>query len=63
RLASQPPLAVAAVKQAILTAREAPLSRGLAVERKLFADLVFTKDFAEGISAFFAKRKPEFKGE
>ncbi|MEM2871264.1 MAG: 3-hydroxyacyl-CoA dehydrogenase/enoyl-CoA hydratase family protein [Candidatus Caldarchaeum sp.] len=63
RLASQPPLAVAAVKQAVLLARETPLSRGLAVERKLFADLIFTKDFMEGISAFFSKRKPEFKGE
>ncbi len=63
RLASQAPLALKAIKQAILLAREAPLSRGLAVERSLFADLLFTKDCMEGISAFFSKRKPEFKGE
>lgn len=63
RLASQAPLALKAIKQAVLLAREAPLNRGLAVERSLFADLLFTKDFMEGISAFFAKRKPEFKGE
>jgi len=63
KLASMPPLAVRAAKQLVLTAREAPLSRGLAAERTLFADLLFTKDFMEGISAFFAKRKPEFKGE
>ncbi|MEM1945388.1 MAG: 3-hydroxyacyl-CoA dehydrogenase/enoyl-CoA hydratase family protein [Candidatus Caldarchaeum sp.] len=63
RLASQAPLALKAIKQAVLLAREAPLSRGLAVERSFFADLLFTKDFMEGISAFFAKRKPEFKGE
>jgi enoyl-CoA hydratase/3-hydroxyacyl-CoA dehydrogenase len=63
KLASQPPLALKAIKQAALLAREAPLSRGLAVERSLFSDLLFTKDFMEGISAFFAKRKPEFKGE
>lgn len=63
KLASQPPLAVRAVKQLVLMAREAPLSKGLAAERMFFADLIFTKDFMEGISAFFAKRKPEFKGE
>ena len=63
KLASQPPLALKAIKQSALQAREAPLSRGLAMERSLFADLLFTKDFMEGISAFFAKRKPEFKGE
>lgn len=63
KLASQPPLAVRAAKQLIYMTREAPLSRGLAMERMFFADLLFTKDFMEGISAFFAKRKPEFKGE
>ncbi|MDJ0273506.1 MAG: 3-hydroxyacyl-CoA dehydrogenase/enoyl-CoA hydratase family protein [Aigarchaeota archaeon] len=63
KLASQPPLAVRAVKQLIYMTREAPLSKGLAMERMFFADLLFTKDFMEGISAFFAKRKPEFKGE
>ncbi|MDW8062699.1 MAG: 3-hydroxyacyl-CoA dehydrogenase/enoyl-CoA hydratase family protein [Candidatus Caldarchaeum sp.] len=63
KLAAQPPLAVRAVKQLILMAREAPMSKGLAAERMFFADLIFTKDFMEGISAFFAKRKPEFKGE
>nr|BAJ47153.1 enoyl-CoA hydratase [Candidatus Caldarchaeum subterraneum]BAJ49103.1 enoyl-CoA hydratase [Candidatus Caldarchaeum subterraneum] len=63
KLASQPPLAVRAAKQLIYMTREAPLSKGLAMERMFFADLLFTKDFMEGISAFFAKRKPEFKGE
>ncbi|MEM0349759.1 MAG: 3-hydroxyacyl-CoA dehydrogenase/enoyl-CoA hydratase family protein [Candidatus Caldarchaeum sp.] len=63
KLAAQPPLAVRAVKQLIYMTREAPLSKGLAMERILFADLIFTKDFMEGISAFFAKRKPEFRGE
>jgi hypothetical protein len=36
---------------------------GLRYESSLFAHLFSTKDLAEGLSAFFSKRKPEFKGE
>ncbi|MEM4296928.1 MAG: 3-hydroxyacyl-CoA dehydrogenase/enoyl-CoA hydratase family protein [Nitrososphaerota archaeon] len=62
KLAERPPLALKAAKQAINISRYAPLDLGLAVERSLFSLLLSTEDFMEGVSAFFSKRKPSFKG-
>ncbi|MDJ0273995.1 MAG: 3-hydroxyacyl-CoA dehydrogenase/enoyl-CoA hydratase family protein [Aigarchaeota archaeon] len=63
RLAEMPPIALAAAKDAINAALEVPIDEGLRHESSLFAHLFATKDLMEGISAFFSKRKPEFKGE
>jgi enoyl-CoA hydratase/3-hydroxyacyl-CoA dehydrogenase len=63
RLAELPPIALAAAKEAINTALNVSIDDGLRYESSLFAHLFSTKDLAEGISAFFSKRKPEFKGE
>lgn len=60
-LASRAPLALAAAKRAILAGGEGALA--FATEREGFEALLDTADKREGIAAFRAKRKPEFRGE
>ena len=61
-IAEKPPLAVRMAKEAVLKAFEAPLSEGLASERKSFYFLFATEDQKEGMHAFLEKRKGVFKG-
>jgi enoyl-CoA hydratase len=62
RLAAQAPLAIAAIKRAVHHGLDRPIEEALEVERKEFAEIRFTDDAVEGITAFLEKRKPEFKG-
>jgi len=62
QLAEKPPLALRMAKEAVLKAFEAPLSEGLAAERKSFYFLFSTEDQKEGMRAFLEKRKGVFKG-
>ena len=62
-VAARAPLAARLIKDAILAAFELPLDQGLAYEKRLFSLLFSTADAHEGMSAFVAKRAPEFKGE
>ena len=62
-LAAKPPLALRMAKEAVLKAFEAPLSEGLAAERKSFYFLFATEDQKEGMHAFLEKRKGVFKGK
>ena len=48
-------------KEAVNRSFEMPLSDGIAFERHLFHSLFATEDKNEGMAAFLAKRKPEFK--
>lgn len=48
-------------KECVNRAFEGPLSEGIAYERRMFHALFGTEDQREGMSAFIAKRKPEFK--
>ena len=48
-------------KEAVNRAYESPLSEGISYERRLFHSLFGTEDKNEGMQAFMAKRKPEFK--
>ena len=48
-------------KEAVNRAFESPLSEGISYERRLFHSLFGTEDKNEGMQAFMAKRKPEFK--
>ena len=48
-------------KEAVNRSFEVPLSDGVAFERHLFHSLFATEDKNEGMAAFLAKRKAEFK--
>lgn len=62
KLAAQAPLAIAAIKRAVHNGLDRPMAEALEAERKEFAEIRFTDDAIEGITAFLEKRKPEFKG-
>ena len=57
------PLALRAIKQAMIKGTSASLEQGLHLERELVKYLVSTKDFAEGVRSFVEKRKPNYVGE
>jgi enoyl-CoA hydratase len=61
-IASLPPLAVVAAKEAVDRAFELPLSAGLEFERRNFFLLFASEDQKEGMSAFVEKRKPAWRG-
>ena len=62
RIAALPPLAVAAIKKTVLLGADLPLEAALRLEGESFQMLFATEDRAEGMRAFLAKRKPQFKG-
>jgi len=62
-IASKPPIAIRAAKEAILRAQDTTLEVGLEFERKAFYMLFGTEDGKEGMQAFLEKRKPVFKGK
>lgn len=61
RLASKSPLAIAAAKDAVLTAGDVSLAAGLALENKWFAIVNGSPDKAEAIAAFREQRTPRFE--
>ncbi len=61
-IADPAPVAVRLGKEAVRAAYEMSLTAGIAHERKLFYLLFATEDQKEGMAAFLAKRKPEWKG-
>ncbi|HEX5588771.1 MAG TPA: enoyl-CoA hydratase-related protein [Candidatus Limnocylindrales bacterium] len=61
-IASMPPLAVIAAKEAVNRAEEVGLEEGLAFERRNFYLLFASEDQREGMAAFAEKRKPAWKG-
>ena len=63
KLASGPTLALARIKGALAQAGGNDLSTQLDVERDYQRELGRTDDFREGVAAFLAKRKPDFKGK
>ena len=63
KIAAHAPVATRLTKEAILMALETPLEAGLAYEKRVFALLFSTEDQKEGMAAFMAKRKADFKGK
>jgi 2-(1,2-epoxy-1,2-dihydrophenyl)acetyl-CoA isomerase len=63
RLAAGPPLVHAWIKRAVYGAQSSGLDEALETEFTGQMKLLRSKDFFEGIAAFFQKRDPKFTGE
>jgi enoyl-CoA hydratase/carnithine racemase len=61
-LAERPPLALRTLKMVINRGAEAPLDTALELERKAYAWLRSTHDYAEGVTSFLEKRPPKYTG-
>ena len=62
RLASLPPLGLAAIKSIIRTTGARTLDEELDLQRDEMRRLGFTKDYREGVAAFLEKRPASFEG-
>jgi enoyl-CoA hydratase/carnithine racemase len=62
KLASRPPLALAAAKRLVRAAGNADLQSGLDAERTAVGFLYGTEDGREGLAAFLEKRPAKFRG-
>lgn len=61
-IASKPPVAVRAAREAVNAAYESTLAEGVRQERRLFTLLFATEDQKEGMAAFAEKRAPVWQG-
>jgi enoyl-CoA hydratase/carnithine racemase len=55
-------MAVGRIKRAVQSGADMSLEQGLAFERELQAELFASNDAKEGLAAYGAKRKPQFRG-
>jgi enoyl-CoA hydratase/3-hydroxyacyl-CoA dehydrogenase len=60
KLARQAPVAIEQIKK---VSAKADLDEGIEAEKSAFATAFQTEDAKEGVSAFLAKRQPDFKGK
>ena len=61
-LSERAPLALRTLKMVINRGAEAPLETALELERKAYAWLRSTHDYAEGVTSFLEKRAPRYTG-
>ena len=63
KLASLPPLGLAAIKSIVRTSSSRTLDEELDLQRDEMRRLGFTQDYREGVAAFLAKRPAKFTGQ
>jgi enoyl-CoA hydratase len=63
KIAGKAPLAIAAIKRAIVRGEDVPLPVASELEVATFASLFGTHDQREGMKAFLEKRTPKFEGK
>jgi 2-(1,2-epoxy-1,2-dihydrophenyl)acetyl-CoA isomerase len=63
RLAAGPTLSIGAMKLGMRRAQQGSLRDALHWEAMMLSLIAQTEDAAEGLMAFFQKRKPEFRGK
>lgn len=61
RVGAQSKLAIARTLRAVREGMDRPLREALALESKLFGEMMPTEDKKEGVTAFVEKRPPQFK--
>ncbi len=61
-LAERAPLALRTLKTVLNRGLDAPLETALELERKAYAWLRSTHDYAEGVTSFLEKRPPKYEG-
>lgn len=62
QIATMPPLAVQAIRDALRLGADVPLDTALALERRYFERLFDSADQEEGMRAFLEKRAPQYTG-
>lgn len=62
-LLAKAPIAVSRSKALVQTAPDTDIDTGLANESSSFSTIFNTEDFKEGVTAFLAKRPPQFTGK
>ena len=62
QLAGGPPLAMKGILDAVVRGTDADLEQGLAIERENMLSVIRTEDAIEGVTSFFQKKTPNFKG-
>jgi enoyl-CoA hydratase len=62
QIATMPPLAVQAIRDAVRLGADVALETALALERRLFERLFDSADQKEGMRAFLEKRPPRYEG-
>jgi 2-oxoglutaroyl-CoA hydrolase len=61
-LSERAPLALRTLKMVLNRGADAPLDTALELERKAYAWLRSTHDYAEGVTSFLEKRPPKYTG-